>query len=447
MLAETPAQLVAHLEHPNGWWRDTAQKMLVVKGDKSVVPALMQMARTDQNHLARIHALWTLEGLGVLDAEVIRAFLNDQDAQIRAQGIRVAERLILTGDTKLLPEVQAFDKDADPTVVLQVLMTGKLLSSTDAKLWPDYTKFAQQTMLQTPSVGVRTLGMMLLTGTDKVGGQEFSGAEIAVLEKGQAIFKEVCFACHGFDGRGMPMDGLRPGTTIAPPLAGSLTVRSHPDAVPLVLLNGLAGPTGGKTYDAQMVPMNTNDDEWIAAVASYVRNAFGNHGAMVAPTEVKRLRDQTTARKEPWTIETLRAALPQPLDGKSWKITASENPETAGLVADGKTDTRWQTAGEQRSGQWIEVELPEEAAVSGIRLDQSKAQGDYPRAYRVEVSLDGRKWTRVAEATGLPGASEKYFEPTKARFVKITLTGAQRGKPWTICELELFPGTAGETAR
>ena len=37
MYSETPAQLVRHLEHPNGWWRDTAQKLLVLKQDKSVV--------------------------------------------------------------------------------------------------------------------------------------------------------------------------------------------------------------------------------------------------------------------------------------------------------------------------------------------------------------------------------------------------------------------------
>ena len=43
--AETPAQLVAHLAHPNGWWRDTAQRLLILKQDKSVVPALQQMAR------------------------------------------------------------------------------------------------------------------------------------------------------------------------------------------------------------------------------------------------------------------------------------------------------------------------------------------------------------------------------------------------------------------
>ena len=44
MYSETPAQLVAHFTHPNGWWRDMAQRLLILKQDKSVVPALQQMA-------------------------------------------------------------------------------------------------------------------------------------------------------------------------------------------------------------------------------------------------------------------------------------------------------------------------------------------------------------------------------------------------------------------
>ena len=46
MYSQTPAQLVAHFAHPNGWWRDMAQRLLVLKQDKSVVPALQQMARS-----------------------------------------------------------------------------------------------------------------------------------------------------------------------------------------------------------------------------------------------------------------------------------------------------------------------------------------------------------------------------------------------------------------
>ena len=73
MLSETPAQLVAHLSDPNGWWRDTAQQLLVLKQDKSVVPALQKLARSSADQLARIHALWTLEGLGATDAALVAA--------------------------------------------------------------------------------------------------------------------------------------------------------------------------------------------------------------------------------------------------------------------------------------------------------------------------------------------------------------------------------------
>ncbi len=63
MLEETPAQLVRHLSDPNGWWRDTAQKLIVLRGDKSVVPELKSLAGNDSNPITRLHALWTLEGL------------------------------------------------------------------------------------------------------------------------------------------------------------------------------------------------------------------------------------------------------------------------------------------------------------------------------------------------------------------------------------------------
>src|SRR5690606_31277790 len=69
MYDDSSAELVAHLAHPNGWWRDAAQQNLVLRQDRSVVPALELMARTGAapagtgNPLARIHALWTLEGL------------------------------------------------------------------------------------------------------------------------------------------------------------------------------------------------------------------------------------------------------------------------------------------------------------------------------------------------------------------------------------------------
>src|SRR5205085_9036845 len=77
MRDETPSQLVAHLSDPNGWWRDTAQQLRILRADKSVVPPLRQMALTDSNPITRLHAFWTVEGLDSVDADLVLAKLKD----------------------------------------------------------------------------------------------------------------------------------------------------------------------------------------------------------------------------------------------------------------------------------------------------------------------------------------------------------------------------------
>src|SRR5262249_12504695 len=61
------AQLVECLAHPNGWWQDTAQRLLVERNDASTVPAVERLALKGRTALARLHALWTLEGMGRLE--------------------------------------------------------------------------------------------------------------------------------------------------------------------------------------------------------------------------------------------------------------------------------------------------------------------------------------------------------------------------------------------
>ena len=51
------------------------------------------MAQTSANQLARIHAMWTLEGLGALDAALVRELLKNTDPKIRIQAIRASESL------------------------------------------------------------------------------------------------------------------------------------------------------------------------------------------------------------------------------------------------------------------------------------------------------------------------------------------------------------------
>src|SRR5207237_5065846 len=122
MLDETPAQLVEHLKDPNGWWRDTAQQLLVLQQDTSVVPVLKAMTTPANNELKRIHALWTLEGLGAVDAALVRALMTDTDPQLRIQALRVSETLYKASEKTLAADYVNLVKDRDVDVVTQALL-------------------------------------------------------------------------------------------------------------------------------------------------------------------------------------------------------------------------------------------------------------------------------------------------------------------------------------
>jgi mono/diheme cytochrome c family protein/glucose/arabinose dehydrogenase len=98
---ETPAGLVAVLSHPNGWWRDTAQQLLVQRGDRSVVPALKQLALNAPDLRARLHALWTLDGLDAIDEDTVAQTLKHVSPDVRAASIRLSERWIGQSDDRL----------------------------------------------------------------------------------------------------------------------------------------------------------------------------------------------------------------------------------------------------------------------------------------------------------------------------------------------------------
>lgn len=91
MQQETSVELVAHLSHPNGWWRDTAQRLIVERGDKSAVTPLRKMLATSDNHLARVHAAWTLEGLGELAAADVAAGVKSDHPWAVAETIRASD--------------------------------------------------------------------------------------------------------------------------------------------------------------------------------------------------------------------------------------------------------------------------------------------------------------------------------------------------------------------
>jgi len=87
------AGLVATLENPNGWQRDTAQRLLYERKAQDAVPALKKLATSAQSPKTRVQALATLAVLHAIDTEIVRTALHDGRPEVRTEAIRVSESL------------------------------------------------------------------------------------------------------------------------------------------------------------------------------------------------------------------------------------------------------------------------------------------------------------------------------------------------------------------
>lgn len=115
------------LAHANGWVRDTTQRLIVESTDASAIPALKEMLQ-NKNALARVHALWTLDGLSSATPDVVKSALADKNAQVRAAAVHIASRDLAPD----LIAMAAAEKDALVLAHLAIKLTGINLPDADA---------------------------------------------------------------------------------------------------------------------------------------------------------------------------------------------------------------------------------------------------------------------------------------------------------------------------
>jgi putative membrane-bound dehydrogenase-like protein len=118
----TTAELVACLENPNAWWRETAQRLLYQRQDKEAAPALRKLVAQSESPLARLHALWALDGLGALEDRDILAASSHRTAALREHALRLAETRIAKS-TDLVALAKKLTDDADRRVRFQAAIT------------------------------------------------------------------------------------------------------------------------------------------------------------------------------------------------------------------------------------------------------------------------------------------------------------------------------------
>lgn len=330
MLHEPANALLAYLSHPNGWWRDNAQKQLVAMADKSVVPQLIKLAISNQEslpgHLTRIHALWTLEGLGALDKNILVTALNDKHPQVRRTAVWLSEPY-LKSDKEMVGKTGVLKDDPDYDVRVQLLLSLGSNQLDEAKKIVNYiinSNKANEMMVAAKTAidkneNVRTFGSRL---------GDLEPADRDLILKGSGIFKSLCSSCHGADAKGLAIGG---SAMAAPPLVGSDRLDFlNKNTTIRILMDGLTGPVDGKNYSSVMPSMEANSDEWIASVVSYIRYEYGGkpprrpgeipgmapaaenktsgfpaRSPAVSPEEVKAIREQSKGRNKAWTLEEL----------------------------------------------------------------------------------------------------------------------------------------------
>ncbi len=436
MFDESSNELVAHLSHPNGWWRDKAQQLLILRQDKSVKDDLITLVKDAENELARIHALWTLEGLGVLEVSLVEEILEDSNPNIRIQALRASETLYKYGATGLGSYYQDLLKDEDVSVVIQTLQTMYLLGIDGIE------KNIVSTLKSNSSKGVQVVGHQILENIEekrKMEDSKYSGPELALFNKGKEIYDGFCSTCHGVEGLGTPTG--REGDIIAPAFSGSDRIQGHPEYAVKTLLHGLTGAIDGKEYEGVMVAMDANNDEWIASVISYIRNDFGNEGSFVSPEYVAKIREITRARNTTYNYSELREEIPKVLSPeRDWKVTASSTAlQGVGSTRDpgyAFTYKGWKSEKNQSPGMYFQVELPSSITLAEIQFESNEE--NYPRSYSVAVSNDGEKWKEVSSGKGVKG-DNIIAVPSFAtgKFVRIIeKEGCEF--PWGMKQLKLY---------
>ena len=112
--------------HPNQWRRLTAQRLIYEKQDKSLTPRLRKLI-SHKIDFARLHALWSLQGLQVIKSDDILIGLSDSNARIRENVIRIAEESGFIRDPMIQDKLIGLANDTDPTVRFQLALTlGKI---------------------------------------------------------------------------------------------------------------------------------------------------------------------------------------------------------------------------------------------------------------------------------------------------------------------------------
>ncbi len=315
--------LVGLLKSTNGWLRDRAQQLLILKNSDAAIPLLKEMTMNITDPMSQIHAMHTLNGIDALDYELLENILSSNSKKNV-----ISHALVLLEDFaslnhldpahKLIEDLlQKNNKEVDLYIAITLGEWVKLSPEKSfhilLKLSHRYKndKAYQEAIInslrgteneflvflnQIEDTSSETILSTLLSKTIENKSKDLknsiytkTSAGTDSRAAGYKMYRNICAACHGIDGAGI--DGL------APPLIESEYVKGSTERLALIILHGLSGPVhvNGKLYDMNGVMpglANNSDitDKDVQDIISYLNNAFSNKYEDISLEKIKSLR-------------------------------------------------------------------------------------------------------------------------------------------------------------
>jgi len=300
----TITELLDNLKLPEFRTRYRSRRELRGRAVSEVMPQLKswvaQLNIEDpgyEHHL--LEALWVTWGLNRVDESLLHQVLQAKDFRARAAAVRV---LRYSGhQIKNQPELlMKAAQDEHGRVRLEAIVAASWL---DKEVGLPIVNEAGKKPLDKWMVDIHATAIAHLNGMSlKEKKQEdiitsLKGIEKELFLKGKEIYARegFCSTCHQADGGGLSASGF-------PGLVGTKWVLGSEERLIKIVLHGMQGPieVNGNKYPGQ-VPMTPfggmlNDEE-VAAVLTYVRNAFGNQAPVITPEKVKAVREATNEKK------------------------------------------------------------------------------------------------------------------------------------------------------
>ncbi len=313
-------QLVTMLASRNPWQREMAQRLLVGRNDPAAVAPLEGLAENG-SVVGRINAIWTLEGMGALQARHLASPIRGSQAKLQSSALWASTRLSPTERAKLAPLIISVTPAAPEVVPYLARALGPIGTSAALDRLADliqkkgdeqFVREAAISGLDHHESAFRAAHLADLKDSqfekwlsegEQVSQEKapadtgLAGESEASFLRGKAMFhgEAACFGCHSADGAGMP--------NLGPPLDDSEWVRGKPETLINILLHGLSGPilVDGQEYHpaAEMPGLGQNpaiSDQTIADIATYIRNEWSNRAAPISSATVTRQRAATQDR-------------------------------------------------------------------------------------------------------------------------------------------------------